>query len=185
VANRSYLYAFDRLEARTPQKPRGLHEWNWTIPPTHLMLMSGTPRWVKSVAVPERNVAIVADREPGVARLLAFLRALETNGELGDGFVEDARTAETFLASEQGAGPLLLLEPFELFAMMDRSWEWQCAQVVQKQIPAFAAKVDELIARPPERLFENAPTWLAEVRESWNMKLGLGDWGPIIWLRLD
>ena len=48
-----------------------------------------------------------------------------------------------------------------------------------------AAQVDDLIARPRESLFVKAPKWLAEVRKEWNMKLGLGNWGPIVWFRLD
>ncbi len=113
------------------------------------------------------------------------MRALEATGELGESFVEDMQAAEAFLASDKGVGKLLLLEPFELFAMSKRDWEAQCVEVVREQIPSFAAQVDDLIARPPDLVFKKPPKWLAEVREEWGMKLGLGSWGPILWLRLD
>jgi hypothetical protein len=185
VANRSHIYAFDRFEAGLPLTPRGLHEWNWRMPPSHLMLLSGKPRAYQSLIRKGRRVAIVADAEPGVTRFLAFLRALEASNALDESFVEDARTAEAFLASEAGKGRFILCEPFELFAMNKTDWEAQCAAVVQKQIPQLVAQVDALLARPPSEMFTKPPKWLAEVRKEWSMNLGLGDWGPNLFFRLD
>lgn len=185
MANRSTLYEFDRFEAGLPAQPRGVHEWNRSIPPSHLILMSGKPRTYQSSIERGHKIAVVADREGGVARFLAFLRALEATAALGPEFAEDARVAEQYLTRTDGAGKFLLLEPFEIFALGKKAPEAQCLDLVQKQIPAIAAQVDELVTRPPAALFVKAPKWLADVRKEWNMKLGLGSWGPIVWMRLD
>ncbi|HEY5934174.1 MAG TPA: hypothetical protein VIU61_06065 [Kofleriaceae bacterium] len=178
MANRSTLYEFDRFEAGLPLQPRGVTEWNGSIPPSHLILMSGKPRCYQSSIEKGHKIAVVADREAGVARFLAFLRALEATELLGSEFVVDARGAERFLTTTEGAGKFFLLEPYEVFLASKKPAEAQCLDLVQKQIPAIAAQVDELVARPPESLFLKAPKWLAEVRKEWNMKLGIGSWGP-------
>jgi hypothetical protein len=185
VANRSTLYEFDRFEAGVPAQPRGVHEWNGSIPPSQLILMSGKPRCYQSLIEKGHKIAVLADREAGVARFLALLRALEATEVLGTDFVEDARVAEQFLTTTEGAGKLLLLEPYEIFELSKKPPEAQCLDLVQKQIPAIAAQVDDLIARPPKTLFVKSPKWLTEVRKEWNMKLGLGTWGPNVWFRLD
>jgi hypothetical protein len=185
VANRSHIYTFDRFENGLPLKPRGMHEWNWRFPPSHLVLLSGKPRTYQSSLEKGKKVAIVADAEPGVTRFLAFLRALEATNVLDEDFVTDARTAEAFLASDAGKGRFILCEPFELFAMNKTDWETQCTAVVQKQIPQLVAQVDALLAKSPSEMFKSPPKWFADVRTDWSMKLGLGDWGPNLYFRLD
>jgi hypothetical protein len=184
VANRSHLYTFDRFENGMPLKPRGMHEWGGRFPPSHLLLLSGKPRTYMSLLEKGKKVAIVADAEPGVTRFLAFLRALEAANVLGEGFIEDKRTAEAFV-TDAAMGRFILCEPFELFALGKAEWDVQCSAVVQKQIPQFVAQVDALLAKPPAEMFTKPPKWLAEVREQWSMKLGLGDWGPNLYFRLD
>ncbi|MDQ3338382.1 MAG: hypothetical protein M4D80_24715 [Myxococcota bacterium] len=185
MANRSHLYAFDKFENGLPLKPRGLHEWNSKIPPSHLLMMSGKPRRYMSSIKPGQNVAIVADYEPGVARFRSFLTALLASKALTDELAVDVRKAEDFLASEAGTGRFLLLEPFEIFAGSNTAPDVQCSAVVAKQIPSVAAHVDKIVAGPPAQLFSKAPKWLGEVRENWGMNLGLGDWGPPLYYQLD
>jgi hypothetical protein len=182
VANRSHLYVFDRFENGMPHKPRGLHEWNWSIPPSHLILMSGRPRvYNSSLTLKPAKVAIVADREPGLSRFLRLLTALRPRDpELA----AEADRAEAFLASEAGRGGLFLLEPIEIFDLKKATPEAQCAAVVQKQLPALAAELDEALARPPAKLFAKAPKWLREVDKNWNT-LGLGQWSSILYYTLD
>lgn len=182
MANRSHLYVFDRFEKGMPYKPRGIHEWNWSIPASHLILMSGKPRtYTSSLTKVPAKVAIVADRDAGVARFLRLLAALKPRDpELA----AEAAEAEAFLASEKGQGKLFLLEPIEIFHMEKAAPETQCTAVVQKQIPAVVAALDEALARPAGRLFVKAPKWLKEIEKDWN-KLGLGEWSSILYYSLD
>ncbi|MEO8551546.1 MAG: hypothetical protein ABI678_16325 [Kofleriaceae bacterium] len=182
MANRSHLYTFDRFEKGMPYKPRGLHEWNWTIPASHLILMSGRPRvYNSSLTEKPAKVAIVADREPGLSRFLRLLAALKPRDP---GLAEEAEHAEAFLASEAGRGALFLLEPIEIFDMAKAAPETQCVAVVQKQVPAIAAQLDEALAKPAEKLFVKAPKWLKEIDKDWNT-LGLGRWSSVLYYTLD
>jgi hypothetical protein len=185
MANRSHLYAFDRFEAGMPLKPRGLHEWNSVIPISHLLMMSGKPRRYAS-SISDHKVAIVADYEAGVTRFLAFLHALEATQALPPEFAADVRAAEQFLAQDTAKGRFLLLEPVEIFAFSSKPDEEQCAKVVEKQIPAIAAQVDELLTRPPAQLFVKAPKWLAAIKKDWTAAdLGLGHWSSQLYYSLD
>lgn len=176
MANRSHLYAFDRFEAGMPEKPRGLHEWNSVVPLSHLLLMSGSPRTYAS-SVFAGKVAIVADYETGVTRFLGFLRALEASAALPEDFTAQAHTAAEFLAGDAARGRLLLLEPGEVLVYSAKPPVEQCTQLVQQRIPKLAAQVDELLARPAEKLFAKAPRWLAQLRTDWHQAdLGLGAW---------
>jgi hypothetical protein len=182
VANRSHLYTFDRFEKGMPEKPRGLHEWNWSIPASHLILMSGRPRvYNSSLTEKPAKVAIVADREPGLSRFLRLLTALKPRDP---GLAEEATHAEAFLASEAGRGGLFLLEPIEIFDLEKSAPELQCAALAQKHLPKLAAELDEALARPPEKLFVKAPKWLKAIEKDWNV-LGLGRWTSVLYYSLD
>ncbi|MBS1123605.1 MAG: hypothetical protein H6Q90_5833 [Deltaproteobacteria bacterium] len=185
MANRSHLYAFDRFEAGMPLRPRGLHEWSGSIPISHLLMMSGKPRRYASL-LSAHKVAIVADYEPGVTRFLAFLHALEASQALPAEFASDVRAAEQFLADDKAKGRFLLLEPVEIFAFSAKPDEEQCAKVVEKQIPALVAQVDEALGRPPAQLFVKAPKWLAAIKKDWTTAdLGLGQWSSTLYYALD
>lgn len=186
MANRSHLYTFDRFEAGLPFKPRGLHEWNWTIPLSHLLLMSGQPRQQASLlATDHSKVAIVADRERGVTRFLTFLRALEATGAFPHQLSREASDAREFLRDrDEGKGTFLLLEPIEIFAMEGTPAEAQCAELVEKKIPKITAQVDALLAKPANKLLSKPPKWLAALRDDWT-SLGLGQWTSILYYQLD
>ncbi len=184
MANRSHLYAFDRFEAGMPEQPRGLHEWNLVIPVSHLLLMSARPRAYAS-SIFAAKVAVVGDREAGVARFLAFLRALEASAALPEDFTVEAHAAAEFLARDEARGNFLLLEPAEVFINGAKPAVDQCAQLVAR-IPKLAAQVDELLTRPPEKLFAKPPRWLAQLRTDWRKAdLGLGTWSSSLHHSLD
>ena len=183
MAKRSYLYAFDRFEAGMPEKPRGLHEWNLVIPLSHLLMMSARPRAYAS-SVYAAKVAVVADHEASARRFMAFLRALEASNALPEEFVQEAHAVAQYLAQDETMRQFLLLEPAEIFAGAAKPPVEQCAQLVEQRIPKLAAQVDELLARPPEKLFAKAPRWLADLRADWH-QVGLGVWSSSLHTTLD
>jgi hypothetical protein len=183
MAQRSLVYIFDRFEAGMPVAPRGIHDWNNRIPPSHLLMASGKPRPYMSSIDTGQKVAIVADYEPGMARYRAFLRALEATKAMPEEFVAEVRAAEQFL--DDAKGRFVLLEPYEVFVFAKTPAPAQCAAVVAKQIPAITAQVDALLAKPPDQVFVKAPKWLADVRKEYNMTLGLGDFSWVAYHPLD
>lgn len=163
-----------------PEKPRELHDWNSVVPLSHLLMMSARPRAYAS-SIFAAKVAIVGDREAGVRRFLAFLAALEASNAMPEDFVAEARTAARSLGRDGARGQFLLLEPGELFVASAKPPVEQCAQIVEKQIPKLAAQVDELLTRPPEKLFAKPPRWLAQIKSDWHKAdLGLGVWSSTI-----
>jgi len=185
MANRSHLYAFDRFENGLPYKPRGLHEWNHTIPVSHQLLISGKPRaYNSSILTGKQKAAVVGDYEPGVARFWAFMRALEASKVLPDELSTELKAAEEFLARDSSKGRFLLLEPFEIFQFSETALDTQCATFVSKQLATFTAQVDALVARPPEKLFQKPPAWLAAIKKDWG-SIGLGYWSSVLYYSLD
>jgi len=59
VANRSYVYTFDRFEAGMPWRPRGVHHWASAFPLSELLLLSGRPRAYQSSLYDRAKVAVV------------------------------------------------------------------------------------------------------------------------------
>lgn len=187
MANRSYLFAFDEFENGAPLKPRGVHEWNYDIPISHLLLMSGRPRAYRS-CIWNAKVAIVADYEAGVDRMLRFMRALEASGKLTDleEFAKALREAEEFLCAPKPRGRFFLLEPGEIFMMEKGLPEALNTKLVESRIPTHTKAVDALLAKPVARLFSSAPTWLADVRKDWQRSaLGLKYFSDVLYFKLD
>jgi hypothetical protein len=187
MANRSYLFSFDEFHEGMPSKPRGVHEWNWSIPLSHLILLSGQPRTYRS-SLWKGKIAIVADYSPGVQRFLAFLRILEASGQLDKpkAFKKAAQEAEKFLTVPKERGRFLLLEPGEILAMGKDDLEKQNEKLVKSKIPTVTKQIDTVLTRQPEKLFQSAAGWLSAIRTEWNdSALGLGSFSDVLYYQLD
>jgi hypothetical protein len=183
MSQRSLIYIFDHFEAGMPVAPRGIHDWNKSIPPSHLLMASGKPRPYMSSIDKRAKVAIVADYEPGMARYRAFLRALEATKAMPEGFADEVRAAEAFLDSAKAR--FVLLEPCEIFDHSKTPPGAQCVTVVVKQIPTMTAQVDAMLAKSPEQLFVKAPKWVTDVRNDHGKALGLGSFSWVAFHPLD
>lgn len=115
MANRSYLYSIDAPPRSNPQSREimGLHEWGWSIPISHRLLASGSPRISHSIIWDkEDKIAITSDFELGYTAFLDFFEALdapEIRGEL--------EAARAFLEKTHNRKPFIQLECGEIFDM--------------------------------------------------------------------
>ncbi|HEY1134566.1 MAG TPA: hypothetical protein VGE77_08305 [Nocardioides sp.] len=111
MANRSYLYAVDRIpDGTAPVRAVGVSEWPWDLPTVHLVLVSGHPRVCPSTIWDPPVTAIVAERTASRANLERYLAALPVSLETADA----ADEARGFLDRLDVALPYLLLEHAEI-----------------------------------------------------------------------
>lgn len=130
MANRSYLYAIDRIPTSHDDRPEiiiGLSEWPYAIPRSYRILASGNPVSCPSLIVegaetrsglPSKVPAVVGEFEIGFRRFQKFSRLLrlvvkESNPDL----LERLDETERFLSENQAR--YVLMETFELDDMDD------------------------------------------------------------------
>jgi len=118
MANRSYLYASDHLpgspEWETKHELHGIAEWNYDIPLTFKLLLSGNPRPVKSsIWDTEEKIALAGDAQIGLQHLQAYLARLPPQAA---GLAADA---QEWLSRPSNVRRYFLLECGEIFEMED------------------------------------------------------------------
>src|SRR5262245_33425759 len=119
MANRSYLYTVDKVPTRKGKKskPRGVSEFGWGVPLSHKILMSSNPTVCPS-AIWQRNIGIVADREPGVDLLLEFLGVLKAGKVKNEKYFDACiRDTKKFFSHKKRKQKHFLLEAGEIFDM--------------------------------------------------------------------
>jgi hypothetical protein len=126
MANRSYLYSLSNRPTSYSDRPgtiSGLSEWNYAVPFSYRMLMSGGPQLCSSLVSdgfnddpPDRKTrlyAISSDFELGYARLKKFFAIVRTL--VGDGAPDLVHAIEeTQIFLEAHWNRYLLLETIEL-----------------------------------------------------------------------
>jgi len=183
MANRSYLYVTDA-------DPRGsghghiqsLSEWNWDVPLSHLILVSGNPAMCRSQAWEyDGLIAVCGDFAVGRQRLYDFLDLVRQRDILPaqqlDGVIIQTHSA---LDANSGEGLYTLLEAGEIIELMaseaDNLEDLNRSQVYEA-IPHeadFPHLVDHLARRAAE----------GDIDEIWN-QLGLRNWTELTWLGLE
>src|SRR5215468_4468904 len=115
MANRSYLYSLSNRPASFSDRPgtiSGLSEWNYAVPFSYRILMSGGPQLCSSLVSdgfngepPDQKTrlyAISSDFEPGYARLKKFLAIVRTlAGGGAPGLVHAIGESQTFLEAHR------------------------------------------------------------------------------------
>lgn len=112
MANRSYLYAVDRVPDGNAPTPRivGVSEWNWDVPVVHEVLLTGSPALCPSSIWGGEVQAIVGNYDEGVANLERVFARLPQTPEVQ----RDIAEARAFLLDPEVRSAYLLLEPAEI-----------------------------------------------------------------------
>lgn len=183
MANRSYLYATDRLpDGRTDNSWVGLSEWSYDIPLVYKLLLSGSPQACLSTIWPDvGNIAIVGSFAQGLKRLETFLFQIEC---------DDARplVQETvaFLTAPHNQRSYFVLECGEIFAMENFDAVEQCESLIRSfssleheasqalhQLNQSSVQSASLLAK----LFPNRTLSLESQSKQRQLdELGLGNW---------
>ncbi len=179
MANRSYLYAIDALPgvSRQGSAPRGLSEFNWSIPLAHKLFVGFEAQRVQSVIWPDHRIAIVGDFERGARLVMGLLDAVgqvaPTDPALDDAI---AHTRE-FLTDPAHRGRYALLEAGEIFDLFDRDLEAQARELVELEIPA-------LVVRAQGAIRGENDAWIKDLRRRWDEMLGIGFWSDVLYYSL-
>ncbi|HLM54223.1 MAG TPA: hypothetical protein VK325_11710 [Pseudoxanthomonas sp.] len=142
MANRSYLYASDRLpgspEWEAKRELHGIAEWNYDIPLTFKLLLSGNPRPVRSsIWDTEEEIALAGDAQAGLLRLQAYLARLPPQA------AELAAEAQGWLSRPSNVRRYFVLECGEIFDMEDEDFTAQNLALLA-EIQALSARLDSL-----------------------------------------
>jgi len=173
VANRSYLYAANRVPERpqdVPESVVGLMEWPNDVPLVQRLLLSGDPVVCPSMIFGvEDRIGIVADHDTGFAALFDFLDRLEHAAA-----APLATAARAILGEPGRPGAVIIAEAGEIFDMDGREL-------------ADAAAL--LVARIRDHLPMDVRTALTvlnglEPDEAALRELGLGAWSSVLWYDL-
>jgi hypothetical protein len=176
MANRSHVYLTDQLPTKAKHKRgqfRGVCEWNWEIPISHLLLVANKPKRVQSAIWKDHEIGIAADSKGAVERLLAFIDLLGQGEVKSAGYWDDCvDETKKFFASKKRKGKWFLLEAGELFDMSGNDLVKECDAVV-KAIPAMVKKVDKALAGGEK-------PWVSKLRKNWEKELGLY-WSDVLY----
>ncbi|MBA4719790.1 MAG: hypothetical protein H2067_01590 [Alcanivorax sp.] len=186
MANRSYLYATDRIPSRAQDqsKPvvRGLSEWAYAIPLSYRLLVSADTVICPSMIWElDDDVALAGDYDKGVKRLRDFLARIDWPEAR-----ELVEQAEAFLLAPENRADHVMLEAAEVLTMGD-----QPVAESSRALLAGLADLDEEMERTLRHLNQVKPSApgplarmlglkpadpLAPVRE-----LGLGYWSNVLY----
>ena len=179
MANRAYLYSTNHIPGTAVSKtdPRrfvGISEWPYDIPLAYGLLLSGNPRTCRSVIwdAPE-DISIIADYEPGVERLKAFMREFDVPAAQP---LFDETVA--FLDAAENRNSYFFLEPLEVYELMEGDIpalnRGLCRATTHlDERAAEAVEHVQHIARDPAQSDEDV---VAAVHE-----LGFGEWSNILY----
>jgi hypothetical protein len=165
MASRSHLYAVDSFPTRTerPRSIRGISEWGWSIPLSHMILMGPSPVACTSVIWPEHTIGVLADFARGTETLLSFLGAMNATTA--------ADEARAFL--EKHRGKYFLLEPGEILDASGEPFDEAMPRLVETEIP-------EVSDRVAAALRGREKAWLAELARNPVESLGLY-WSDVLY----
>lgn len=189
MANRSYLYSIDEPlhEGNTAPVIKGLHEWKYDFPLSHLLLASGDPKCCRSaLCIEEGPFAIVGEYEKGLKRFTSFLERLDKiglkknggRGERTDGseLRSDIVDSLEFLNSPRNRQTYILLEGAELFSMSDEPFEVQTENLLNR-ILAIDSEIESFLEKASE---------FHEKKQISNLKrhyqsIGFGGWSSVLY----
>lgn len=151
MANRSYLFATDKIPANYEDRPEtitGLSEWPYDIPIAYLLLVSQDTRVCASLSFlseEEDNepLALAGTAAGGTARLKRLLELLAGSraGAADGNFLAARKAAMAFIAAH--AQPFLYLETAEIDAMSGDPFAKSIAANIAA-VRRFASLVDQL-----------------------------------------
>jgi hypothetical protein len=150
MANRSFLYAMDRLPSSwsdAPGQATGLSDWAYDIPLSYRLLVSGQPRvcaWLGHDDTDDPPLALAGEADGGHSRLCRFLDLLAATPEAsGDAeFLSNCAETKALLASHRLG--YYYLDTSEIDCL---SWAGSYRANVERtlqEIVALAALVDQL-----------------------------------------
>ena len=167
VANFCYLYVSDtrpqpKAEGSTPSM-RCIGVGRHDVPFAFKLLMSADP---EAIQVPRpgshKSFNVIAQREPGVARLLAFLEQIEMPH--AQPLIRDTIA---FLARPELQGSFFVLDPSDIFIMDDGPSKQQTARLID-EIRTIDSAIEERLAWVREPL---GPVTLAAPPRGWVARL--------------
>lgn len=188
MANRTYLYASNTLPPDVSgEKLRSIGEYSWDVPFLFQLLMSANPQRCRSSIwdTPE-SIAIAADYEAGLEKLVTFLNRVENP------VIEPMRNeAIAFLTAPENKREYLILEAGEIFELSEKPLSGECEQLMAgiENIDATAEFVlaqlngtaktrgvfgwlDRLLSRKRD---PRHPFW----------EIGLGSWSNILYMQFE
>ncbi|MGI9576524.1 hypothetical protein ACRYJU_20760 [Alloalcanivorax xenomutans] len=186
MANRSYLYATDRVPARTPDQPkpvvRGLSEWGYAIPLSYRLLVSADTVICPSMIWElDDDVALAGDYDKGVRRLCDFLARIDWPEA-----AELVQEAEAFLNAPENRADHIVLECGEIFDLDETPLAQQ-----NRDLFGSLADLDQEMERTLRHLNQVKPSAPGPLARMLNLQpanplaplheLGLGNWSNVLY----
>jgi hypothetical protein len=190
MANRSYLYTIPGIppdNGPTPKPIRGLSEWSWDVPISHL-LMVGENTTVCPSALWEPRIGIVGEFEKGKNLLLRFLRHLQSSGKMSKPDAYAAAVDETarFLSLAENRSTHVLLEAGEIFALSDDPPEQLAEDYATFRIGPLVRDVSIVLKTPAPMIFgPGSKDWVNDLVNDWEETLGIGNWTNTLFQSFD
>ena len=131
MANRSYLYSIDTKPTadNSNNKIIGLSEWNYIVPLSHRILLSGAPQKCRSaIWEGDENIAIIGDYGEGLQKFELFCTQLTS---IQTDFTPVCQEALEFLRRPANKQAFFLLEAGEIFMMSDDDLATQSEDLFQ------------------------------------------------------
>lgn len=188
MANRSYLYATDRLpDGRADSSWIGLSEWNYDIPLVYKLLLSGSPQVCLSTIWPDiGNIAIASPYALGLQQLERFLSQIHC---------DDARPliqeAVAFLTAQRNRRGYFVLECGEIFAMENLDTVAQCDELVgnlcnlEQEVSEALNLLNQSCVKPASLLSKLFPRRSLSMDNQTKQRqldeLGLGNWSNTLY----
>lgn len=178
MANRSYLYSVDEIPSGDNKKlsVKGLSEWNYGVPLSHLVMVSGNPQTCRSIIFNfPKKVALIGDYEEGLENLKKLLNLFRNNNlENIEEFEKLAKETVEFLESEKHKQMYIILEPSEII-MLDN-------EPSEEDARKFIKDLYNVMDAVQKSNFEKINSLLGgNLRKQWQQVLGINNWSEILY----
>ena len=181
MANRSYLYSINAKPTtdNSNNKIIGLSEWNYLVPLSHQILLSGKPQKCRSVIWEgDENIAIVGDYGEGLQKFELFCTQLTS---IQTDFTPVCQEALEFLRRPANKQAFFLLEAGEIFMMSDDDLATQSEALfqsildVEKEIALLLEKLKAQTSNPSTK-------HLSKTEQNQMMyEFGLDNWSNVLY----
>lgn len=183
MANRAYLYSVDKKptdQNRGKLNIKGLSEWNWQIPPSYLMLISGTPELSKSLIwKSDEKVAVLGKYDKGIKNLeLLFNLVRNNNVQFLEVYNRISRESLDFLESNKVRQNFIILEGGELFEMGNGMSENAASYVLEDS--------QNMLKAVREGNIEAINKYVSDdITTHWEDLLGMNNWSDILYFNFN
>ncbi|MEM8535949.1 MAG: hypothetical protein AAGF95_34295 [Chloroflexota bacterium] len=181
MANRSYLYSIDTKPTtdNSSNKIIGLSEWNYIVPLSHQILLSGKPQKCKSVIWDgDEQVAIVGNYEEGLQKFELFCTQLTS---IQTDFTPVCQEALEFLRQPANKQAFFLLEAGEIFMMGDDDLATQ-SEALFRSILDIDKEIALLLEKLKKQTYNPSTKHLSKTEQNQMLyEFGLDNWSNVLY----